>query len=146
VEHPNAELLRRAWAAYNRGDVEAFASCLTDDWREYGPEGEAGGFATLEDERSTMEAHRSAFPDKHTEFLQIVADDEMVACICTVSATHTGRYFDVEPTGRRLVVQEMMFSRVRDGRAATTWAMTAGPGFYEQLTGRQAPGAVDNLG
>jgi predicted ester cyclase len=146
VEHPYAELLRRAWAAYNRGDSEAFAACLTDDWREYGPEGEAGDFATLEDERSTMEAHRSAFPDKHTEFLQIVADDAMVACICTVSATHTGQYFDVEPTGRRLVVHEMMFNRVRDGRVATTWAMTAGPGFYEQLTGRRAPDAVDNLG
>jgi hypothetical protein len=62
MEHPNAELLRRAWAAYNRGDIEVFASCLTDDWREYGPEGEAGDFATLEDERPTMEAHRSAFP------------------------------------------------------------------------------------
>jgi predicted ester cyclase len=99
MEHPNAVLLRRAWAAYSRGDIEAFASCLTDDWREYGPEGEAGDFATLEDERPTMEAHRLAFPDKHTEIHQIVADDEMVGCICTVSATHTGRYFDVEPTG-----------------------------------------------
>ena len=59
---------------------QAFAACLTDDWREYGPE------------------------------------------------------------------HEMMFNRVRDGRVATTWAMTAGPGFYEQLTGRRAPEAVDNLG
>jgi len=49
-------------------------------------------------------------------------------------------------TGARVVVHEMMFNRVRDGRLATTWAMTAGPGFYEQLTGRQAPEAVDNLG
>jgi predicted ester cyclase len=146
VEHPNAELLRRAWAAYNRGDIEAFAACLTDDWREYGAEGEAGDFASHEDERPTMEAHRSAFPDKQTEFQQIVADDAMVACICTVSATHTGRYFDVEPTGRRLVVHEMMFNRVRDGRVAMTWAMTAGPGFYEQLTGRKAPESIDNLG
>ena len=146
MEHPNVELLRRAWPAYDRGDVEAFAACLTDDWREYGPEGEAGDYATLADERPTMAAHRVAFPDKHTEFLQIDADDAMVACICTVSATHTGRYFDVEPTGTRLVVHEMMFNRVRDGRVATTWAMTAGPGFYEQLTGRQAPEGVDNLG
>jgi hypothetical protein len=40
----------------------------------------------------------------------------------------------------------MMFNRVRDGRVAVTWAMTAGPGFYWQLTGRQAPESVDNLG
>ena len=146
MEHPNVELLRSAWAAYDRGDVEAFAACLTDDWREYGPEGEAGGYATLADERPTMVAHRVAFPDKHTEIHQIVADDEMVACRCTVTATHTGRYFDLEPTGKRLVVHEMMFNHVRHGRLAITWAMTAGPGFYEQITGRPAPGAVDNLG
>jgi ketosteroid isomerase-like protein len=64
MEHANARLLRRAWAAYDRGDVEGFAACLTDDWREFGPEGE--GYATLDDERPTMELHRSAFPDKHT--------------------------------------------------------------------------------
>ena len=146
MEHPNAQLLRRAWSAYDRGDAEGFAACLTDDWREYGPEGEEGGFVTLEDERPTMAAHRVAFPDKHTEVHQIVADDDMVGCFCTVSATHTGRYLDVEPTGRRLVAHEMMFNRVRDGRIAITWAMTAGPGFYRQLTGRQAPESVDNLG
>jgi predicted ester cyclase len=63
-----------------------------------------------------------------------------------VTATHTGKYFDAEPTGKRLVVQEMMFNRVRDGRVAETWAMTAGPGFYRQITGRDAPESVDNLG
>jgi predicted ester cyclase len=144
MEHPNAELLRRAWAAYDHGDEEGFAACLTDDWREYGPDGT--DFATLADERPTMELHRSAFPDKHTEIHQIVADDEIVACHCTVTATHTGRYLDAEATGKRVVVQEMMFNRVRDGRLAITWAMTAGPGFYEQITGRTAPDTVDNLG
>lgn len=144
MEHPNAELLRRAWAAYDRGDADGFAACLTDDWREY----EAGTdeFVTLDDERPTMELHRAAFPDKHTEIHLVIADDEMVACHCTITATHTGRYFDAEPTGMRVVVHEMMFNRVRGGRVAETWAMTAGPGFYKQITGRDAPAEVDNLG
>jgi predicted ester cyclase len=146
VEHPNAQLLRRAWAAYDEGDVEGFAACLTDDWREYGPGAEGEDFATLDRERRTMAAHRVAFPDKHTEIRLIVADDEIVACHCTVTATHTGQYFDLEPTGRKLVTHEMMFNRVRDGRLAVTWAMTAGPGFYQQLAGDQAPETVDNLG
>ena len=105
--------------------------------------GRAANAAELPVEKVTYD---EGADDKHTEIHQIVADDEMVGCICTVSATHTGRYFDVEPTGTRLVVHEMMFNRVRDGLVATTWAMTAGPGFYEQLTGRQAPEVVDNLG
>ena len=49
-------------------------------------------------------------------------------------------------TGVRVVVHEMMFNRVRAGRIAETWAMTAGPGFYEQITGREAPEVLDNLG
>ncbi|MFL5954304.1 MAG: ester cyclase [Gaiellaceae bacterium] len=143
MTNPTVDLLRRAWAAYDRGDVDAFAACLTDDWREYDPE---GNVATLDDERQTMELHRAAFPDKHTEIHHIVGDDEVVACRCTVTATHTGRYFDAEPTGKRLVVHEMMFNRVRDGRLAETWAMTHGLGFYEQITGLPSPPGVDNLG
>jgi predicted ester cyclase len=143
VSEANVELLRRAWAAYDRGDVEAFAACLTDDWREYGTEGNAG---TFDDERRTMDLHRAAFPDKHKEIHQIVGDADLVACRCTVSATHTGKYFDAEPTGKQVVTHEMMFNRVREGRLCETWAMTDGLGFYEQITGRPSPGGVDNLG
>jgi predicted ester cyclase len=146
MSQTNIELLRNAWAAYDRGDAEAFGSYLTDDWRQYGPRGAEGGFETLADQLETMQLHRVAFPDKHTEIMQIVADDDTVACYCTCSATHTGPYFDLEPTGRRVVIHEMMFSRVRDGRLAETWAIDAGSGFYEQIAGRPAPGPVDNLG
>jgi predicted ester cyclase len=45
------------------------------------------GFGTLADERETMELHRVAFPDKHTEIHWIVADEDTVDCFCTVSAT-----------------------------------------------------------
>lgn len=74
MEHPNVELLRRAWAAYDRGDVEAFSACLTDDWRE--SDSGSDEYATLDDERPTMALHRTAFPDKHTEIHHIVADGQ----------------------------------------------------------------------
>ena len=142
----NVELLRRAWAAYDVGNVEGFAACLTDDWREYGPSGPSGGFVMLDDERRAMESHRIAFPDKHTEIHHIVADKELVACHCTVTATHTGPYLGLEATGKRVVVHEMMFNRVRDGKLSETWAITSGAGFYEQLTGEPASEQLDNMG
>lgn len=137
------ELLRRAWAAYDRGDIEGFAACVTEDWLEYDGAGEMG---TLDDERRTMAAHRLAFPDKHTEIHRIIADGDLVACHCTTTATHTGRYLDLEPTGKKVALYEMMFNRVVDGRLAETWAVTEGAGFYEQLTGRRAPERLDNMG
>jgi predicted ester cyclase len=138
----NIQLLRRAWAAWDRGDEEGFASCLTDDWREH--EGNESG--TLDDERRAMRLHRIAFPDKHTEIHRIVADEVTVACYCTTSATHTGRYVDAEPTGKRVAINEMIFNRVQDGCLAETWVITEGPRFYEQITGHRAPANPDSLG
>jgi predicted ester cyclase len=138
------ELLRRAWSAYDRGDIEGFAACLTEDWREYDG---AGEMATLNDERRTMAAQLVACPDKQTDIDRIIADGDLVACHCTTRATHTGQYFDLEPTGKTVVLYEMMFNRVVDEKLAETWAVTEGPGFYEQLTGRKAPEkGLDNMG
>jgi predicted ester cyclase len=140
----NVQLLRRAWEAYSSGDEEGFAACLTDDWREYDSSG--ANETTLDDELPTMRLHKVAFPDKHTEIHRIVADEETVACHCTVTATHSGQYLDAEPTGKRLVLHEMMFNRVRDGRFCETWGMIDGPGFYEQITGKRPPENLDNMG
>jgi predicted ester cyclase/uncharacterized membrane protein YeaQ/YmgE (transglycosylase-associated protein family) len=129
----NVELLRRAWAAHDRGDVEAFSACVTEDWREYQAKGNA---VTLEDAARTMELHLVAFPDKHTEIHDIVASADIVACRCTTRASHLGKYLEVEPTGKPVTLEEMMFSRVRDGRICATWSMTDGPGFCEQVSGR----------
>jgi hypothetical protein len=96
MTHPNIELLRRAWAAYDKETWRRSPPGLTDDWRESGPRGPEAGFGTLEDERRTMELHRVAFPDKHTEINTAVADDDVVGCHCTVTATHTGTYLDLE--------------------------------------------------
>ena len=144
MSEANIALLKRAWAAYDKGDEEEFAACLTPDWKEYGSPN-ASSYGTLEDERRTMREHRIAFPDKHTEIHMILADENIVACFCTVHATHSGKYLDAEPTGKIVTVHEMMFNRVRDGKICETYAMGAGMGFYEQITGKEIPEQLDNL-
>jgi predicted ester cyclase len=145
MNEANIALLKRAWIAYNQGDEEAFAACLTSDWKEYGSP-DATEYGTLEDERRTMREHRIAFPDKHAEIHMILADDDTVACFLTVRATHTGKYLDLEPTGKIVMAHEMMFNRVRDGKISVTYAMGTGPGFYEQITGKEIPVKLDNFG
>ena len=98
MSNPNVELLRRAWAAFDQFDFEAFGASLAEDWREH----DSGGnvVSTREQERQTMELQRSAFPDRHTEIHWIVADSELVACRCTITSTHSGTYLDAAPTGK----------------------------------------------
>jgi predicted ester cyclase len=144
MSEANIALLKRGWESYDKGDEEAFAACLTPDWKEYGSPN-ASSYGTLEDERRTMREHRIAFPDKHTEIHMILADDDTVACFLTIRATHTGKYLDLEPTGKTVIAHEMMFNRVRDGKISVTYAMGTGPGFYEQITGKEIPEKLDNL-
>ena len=86
-----------------------------------------------------MRENLIALPDKHADFHMILANDDTVACFLTVRATHTGKYLDLEPTGKAVVEHEMMFNRVRDGKLSVTYAMVTGSSFYEQITGKQSP-------
>jgi predicted ester cyclase len=139
----NKAVVVRAWAAYDKGDVDGFAACLTDDWREYDG---AGNETRLDDEREAMAAHRVAFPDKRTEVEAIVAEGDLVSVMTHTTATHLGRYFDAAPAGKAVRIHEISLHRVRDGRIAQTWAEINGPGFYQQITGRPSPGVTDNMG
>lgn len=129
--------------AYDKGDADGFAACLTSDWKEYDARGNSAG---LTEERETMKLHKVAFPDKTTEIHRIVSDGDYVAVHCTTTATHTGKYLDLEPTGKKVVLYEMMFNRIRNGKLSETWAIVEGSGFYEQLTGRSPPQTLDNMG
>lgn len=138
----NKSVVRAAWAAYDRGDAEAFAACLADGWREHDWR---GGGTTIDDERQAMSIHRVAFPDKHTEVLLAIAEDDWVCARTLTTATHLGRYFDLEPTGRQVRLNEISLHRIEGGRIAETWALIDGPGFYEQISGRPAPEQTDNM-
>jgi predicted ester cyclase len=143
VSESNKDVAKRAWAAYAGGDVEGFASCLTDDWVEHGPDGDTSGLA---DNLDVIRRHRESFPDKRAEVIHEVAEGDLVAQHVVVSATHTGRYLDLEPTGKHVRIVEMMIHRMRGGRIAESWEVTYGAGFYEQLTGHRAPESRENIG
>ena len=71
----NEALVRRAWAAYDRGDEKVFGACLAPDWREYDADGDS---TTLADVVPGMLAQRVAFPDKHTEVQQVIREGDLV--------------------------------------------------------------------
>jgi predicted ester cyclase len=131
----NKDLVRRAWDAYDRGDEAAFRRCVSEDWVERDG---AGGVSTLDDELELIRAQTAAFPDRRTEIVHIVAEGDLVATRAITRATHTGEYFGVKPTGRRLARQELSIFRIAGDRIVESWQETS-PGFYKQLTGRDAP-------
>jgi predicted ester cyclase len=130
-------LVRRGWIAWATGDEAALTECLAPGWREY--DGDGNVTDNLDGALAEMRLHRRPFPDKRLEIQHILGEGDLVAMLVTARATHTGRYFDVEPTGREVRTHMLTINRVVDGRLAESWTMYGGPGFYEQLTGRRSP-------
>jgi predicted ester cyclase len=92
----NKAIVVRAWLAYDRGEEEAFAACITDGWVEHDA---SCASATLDQVRESMRLHRRAFPDKHTSLEQIVAEGDLVVTQTVTTATHRAEYLGVAPTG-----------------------------------------------
>lgn len=60
----------------------------------------------------------ASFPDYRREYLTEVIGDDTVAFVHHYTATHTGPWFGVEPTGMRLDVTGCSVMKVRDGHFA----------------------------
>ncbi|HEY2916194.1 MAG TPA: ester cyclase [Candidatus Limnocylindrales bacterium] len=51
----------------------------------------------------------------------VIAEDDRVAVRLTSSATHTGTFMSVPPSGNRYTIQEIHIFRIRDGQVVEHW-------------------------
>jgi predicted ester cyclase len=128
----NKELLRRGYLAWATFDEETFVAGTAPTWRDL--DGAGNEIDNRDTAVANMRRHRVAFPDQRLEFHDILAEGELVATFCTITATHTGKFFDVEPTGRELRWHSLAIHRVVDGQVVESRTMSDGPGFLAQVT------------
>jgi predicted ester cyclase len=128
----NKELRRRFWEnAF--GDIDAVVDeHIAADWLDHDrapdqPEG-AAGYKWL------LERLRSSFPDISFTEAVLIADGDKVATMWTLEGTHTERYRDLEPTGRRIKVSGIQIDRLEDGMVVESWNHSSSDGIYAQLT------------
>jgi predicted ester cyclase len=126
----NADVARRWHEAYRDGDVEGFLACLAPGWVIH----EAGGeISTAHDLAEITRLHRESFPEKRLEYVHEVDSGELVAQFVRYTFVHSAPYFDLPPTGRQVVFEEMVFHRVESGLIAESWRLTYPLSLYEAL-------------
>lgn len=52
---------------------------------------------------------RGGFPDMHWTLEELVAEDDKVAARFTMRGTHTGTFYGVSPTGRKIQMEQVGF-------------------------------------
>jgi predicted ester cyclase len=76
---------------------------------------------------------RTAFPDRVDVIEEVVADGDRVGLLFRVTATHTGNFFGIAPTGRKVDVYEMAMLRIVDGQMVEGWFMMDETALLKQL-------------
>jgi len=83
--------------------------------------------------------NRTAFPDFRLTHDQIIAKDDKIASLWTVTGTHTGPFGDLPPTGKKLQISGLAISRIANGKFAEEWFYYNMLDFYQQLGFTLAP-------
>ena len=84
ITDTNQSIAEQFNEAFNRGDLDAAASCFSEDCRNHGRKVGRDGARTVLGEIKTN------FPDARLTTLTFVADCEWVVVRCTYSRTHRG--------------------------------------------------------
>lgn len=114
----------------NEQDLDLLEELLTEDFVEHGPMGDENGVAEA---RAGMEELLGAFPDFTATVEDVVSGGDTVAMRVTLRGTHEGPFAGIEPTGNTIEVQNMVFTRVVDGRIAERWVVPDTLSMLQQL-------------
>lgn len=80
-----------------------------------------------------FQAFRDAFPDIRIHILRTVCEGDLVACHCSVAATHKGRGLGVEATGAPIKIYGMAMAVLRDGQIQEGWNCFDFMSLYQQV-------------
>lgn len=129
----NKALVRRFYEeAWDQGKLDVIDELFAEDYVRHdlrstqalpGPEGM---------KRITAD-FRAAFPDIHFDVEIVIAEDEFVAARWTATGTHTGRWAEVEPTGRTARFSGVNIFRFENGKVSELWNHRDDLGLMEQV-------------
>lgn len=83
--------------------------------------------------RALANATREIFPDASFTIEDSVAEADEVALRWTMTGTHEGPAFGVEPTGERVELPAVEINRFEGGQLVETWTQSDQVGLMEQV-------------
>ncbi len=116
----NVALMREAFAALNRKDIEACVAMLTPDFiiNIAGVPYQKRGVSAWRKNAGIM---LGAFPDTQVEIEDMFAGDDKVAVRLRITGTHQGEFLGQQPTGAKVSYESNELYRVESGKIAEEW-------------------------
>jgi predicted ester cyclase len=125
----NKAVVHKLVDAWNVRDVSAMMRYWAPDMVHHGRDGALAAHEV----GSEMQRFIAAFPDIRIDVEEIIAERDLVSTRLTVSATHSGPYLNIEPTGRAVRCALMGQLRIRDGKVVEHWGVADTVHLLEQI-------------
>jgi steroid delta-isomerase-like uncharacterized protein len=133
----NKAILRQAYDAINRNDLDALDEMVASDITDHDPApGQAPGLEGVKDYFSSLHA---AFPDVHMEVEDMIAEGDKVVARVSVGGTHQGEFMGIAPTGNRVTITGIDILRITDGKVVEHWGKFDDLGMMQQLGVMEQP-------
>jgi predicted ester cyclase len=75
----------------------------------------------------------AAFPDLHHTVEEQIAENDKVASIINVCGTHKGDFQGIPPTGRQVMFEDFMITRIQGDKVVELWAQFDALKLLQQL-------------
>lgn len=129
----NTEIVLQYMEAVNNGDDAGMAALLAPNAARYSQSDPGLHGRSAEEIIAIDQGERAAFPDRHYEVEEVVAEGDLVAGWGTLTGTNTGPLGDGPATGAALEIPVGAVFRVEDGKIAELWLVLDNLSFYSQL-------------
>lgn len=127
----NKEIVRRYQEAYNTANYDALdevvaADVLTPNMISTVPRGLEG--AKLVHQKTLI-----GMPDYQTTIEDLIAEGDKVVARVTMTGTHTGNFYGIEATGRRVNLTAIYIVRIANGKIVEHWGEENGVTVLREL-------------
>ena len=123
---------------YVKGNMDAAYEIVSDDHVLHVPAGKTHRTGREGTQRRAA-MFRDAFPDLEFTFNETTAQGDLVALQWTFSGTHNGPFLGAAPTGKRVAIEGLSMSRIKDGKIVESWGYWDTGEFFRQI-GVASPG------
>lgn len=127
----NKNIVRRYQECYNTNDLDGLDEIVSVDvlTPRIMPDMPSG----LEGAKAVHKKTLIGMPDFRTEIQDLVAEDDKVVARVIMAGTHTGNFYGIPATGKRVEFSGMFIARILDGKIVEHWGEEDALSLLQQL-------------
>jgi steroid delta-isomerase-like uncharacterized protein len=126
----NKTVIRKMIEAINKQNLSSLDELIATDFVYHMPVEQIQGLEVM---KQDIEEEIKAFPDWHETIEDILAEGDKVCFRVKLTGTHTGEYYGLAPTGKKITYTAVAICRIVDGKIVEGWGVYDMLDFYKQL-------------